>query len=375
MFLRFSYCIFIVWGLASFQLQAEEITKEITIYSDIAQQNLTLHITLPSGYRSEGTTRYPAFYTTSGTSRLDVLKTQVNWLSHVGFAPLPQVLFISLPSIEADKFTKASGSLSSLTTQVYEKEVLPYIDKHYRTHPYRVIEGFSSNANQLLSIFIDRPELFNAYMIFSPALGLDKSNLVEKLLAKKADSRYQHRSFYLSLGSFKENRGTFEKIHNHLATWSMSNIKGLEVITEDLSHKNYLAAPVVGLINAAEKIFSDRQPQASLFEKTGVEGVKQYFVKLHKKYGYELDVDNSIVDLGFYYAQIKQFVKAEETLHTLINKSPENIIYLVRLSEIQQQGSNTEKAKRTLTIALKHAKTQKDAEAISFIESRMTALN
>jgi len=375
MFLRFSYCIFIVWGLASFQLQAEEITKEITIYSDIAQQNLTLHITLPSGYRSEGTTRYPAFYTTSGTSRLDVLKTQVNWLSHVGFAPLPQVLFISLPSIEADKFTKASGSLSSLTTQVYEKEVLPYIDKHYRTHPYRVIEGFSSNANQLLSIFIDRPELFNAYMIFSPALGLDKSNLVEKLLAKKADSRYQHRSFYLSLGSFKENRGTFEKIHNHLATWSKSNIKGLEVITEDLSHKNYLAAPVVGLINAAEKIFSDRQPQASLFEKTGVEGVKQYFVKLHKKYGYELDVDNSIVDLGFYYAQIKQFVKAEETLHTLINKSPENIIYLVRLSEIQQQGSNTEKAKRTLTIALKHAKTQKDAEAISFIESRMTALN
>lgn len=375
MFLRFSCILFIAWALAAFQLQAEEVTKEITIHSDIAQQDLTFHITIPSNYKSEGENRYPAFYTTSGKSRLDVLKTQVNWLSHVGFAPLPQVFFISLPSIDADKSTKASGSLYSLTTRVYEEEVIPYIEKEYRTQPYRVIEGFSSNANQLLSIFIEKPQLFNAYMIFSPALGLDKSNLVEKLLTQKADNRYQYRSLYLSVGSFKENKIPFEKIHNHLATWTRSKIKGLEVITEDLSHRNYLSAPVVGLINAAENIFSDRQPEAALFEKTGISGVKQHFVQLHQKYGYKLDADNTIVDLGFYYARIKQFKKAEETLNTLINTSPENVIYLVRLSEIQQQGKNNEKARTTLKLALKYAKDQKNDEAISYIESRMTALN
>jgi len=375
MFLRFSCFLFIAWALATFQLQAEEVTKEVTIYSDIAQQDLTFHITIPSNYKSEGKNRYPAFYTTSGRSRLDVLKTQVNWLSHVGFAPLPQVFFISLPSIDADKFTKASGSLYSLTTQVYEEEVIPYIEKEYRTQPYRVIEGFSSNANQLLSIFIEKPQLFNAYMIFSPALGLDKSKLVEKLLTQKADSRYQYRSLYLSLGSFKENKIPFEKIQNHLASWTKSNIKGLEVITEDLSHRNYLSAPVVGLINAAEKVFSDRQPEAALFEKTGISGVKQHFTQLHQKYGYKLDADNTIVDLGFYYARIKQFKKAEEILNTLINTSPGNVIYLVRLSEIQQQGKNNEKAKTTLKLALKYAKDQRNDEAISYIESRMTVFN
>jgi len=375
MFLRFSTFLFIAWALATFQLQAKEVTKEITIHSDIAQQDLTFHITIPSSYKSEGENRYPAFYTTSGQSRLDVLKTQINWLSHVGFAPLPQAFFISLPSIEADKFTKASGSLYSLTTQVYEEEIIPYIEKEYRTQPYRVIEGFSSNANQLLSIFIEKPELFNAYMIFSPALGLDKSNLVEKLLSQKVDNRYQYRSLYLSLGSFKENTAPFEKIQTHLATWARSNIKGLEVITEDLSHRNYLSAPVVGLINAAEKIFSDRQPEAALFEKTGIAGVKQHFKQLNKKYGYELNSDNTIVDLGFYYAKIKQFKKAEETLNTLIKTSPENVIYLVRLSEIQQQGKNNEKAKTTLKLALKYAKDQNNDESISYIESRMTALN
>jgi predicted alpha/beta superfamily hydrolase len=375
MFLKFSYCVFFVWGLAAFQIQAEEITKEITIHSNIVQQDLTFQITLPSNYKSEGTTRYPAFYTTSGKSRLAVLKTQVSWLSHVGFAPLPEVFFISLPSIEADKFTKASGSLYSLNTQVFEKEVLPYIEKHYRTQPYRLIEGFSSNANQLLSIFIEKPQLFNAYLIFSPALGLDKSNLVEKLLKQKANHRYQQRSLYLSLGSFEENKTPFKKIHKHLSTWSTSNTKGLKIITEDLSHRNYLTAPVVGLINAAEQIFSDRQPEAKLFKNTGVAGVEQHFVKLHQKYGYKLDFDNTIVDLGFYYAKIKQFTKAEEALNTVIRKSPENIIYLVRLSEIQQQEGNSIKAKKTLTIALKLAETKSDAEAISYIESRMTALN
>jgi len=149
----------------------------------------------------------------------------------------------------------------------------------------------------------------------------------------------------------------------------------LEVITEDLSHRNYLSAPVVGLINAAEKIFSDRQPEAALFEKTGIAGVKQHFKQLNKKYGYELNADNTIVDLGFYYAKIKQFKKAEETLNTLIKTSPENIIYLVRLSEIQQQGKNNEKAKTTLKLALKYAKDQENDESISYIESRMTALN
>jgi tetratricopeptide (TPR) repeat protein len=238
-----------------------------------------------------------------------------------------------------------------------------------------VIEGFSSNANQLLSIFIDKPELFNAYMIFSPALGLDKSNLVDRLLNQKADSRYQHRSLYLSLGSFEENKVSFGKIQNHLTTWSTSNIAGLELITEDLSQRNYLTAPVVGLVNAAEKIFSDRQPEAVLFEKTGVAGVKQHFIQLNQKYGYKLEADNTIVDLGFHYAKIKQFIEAEKTLNTLINKSPENIIYLIRLSEIQRQAKNNPKAKKTLTVALKLAKTQNDIEAIGYIESRMTALN
>jgi tetratricopeptide (TPR) repeat protein len=375
MFLRFWHYLIIVLGLAAFQLPAEEITKEITIHSSIAKKELIFHVTLPSGYKSDGSTHYPAFYTTSGKSRLQVLKTQVSWLSHVSFAPLPQSFFISLPSIEADKFTKASGSLYSLTTQVYEKEVIPYIDKHYRTKPYRVIEGFSSNANQLLSILIDKPQLFNAYMIFSPALGLDKSNLVEKLLSNKVDSRYQYRSIYLSLGSFEENRVSFEKIQNHLSAWPTSNINGLEVTTEDLSHMNYLAAPVLGLINAAENIFSDQKPEAALFEKTGVPGIKQHFFQLHKKYGYELDTSNTIIDLGFHYANIKQFIKAEDALNTLINQSPENIIYLVRLSEILLQGNNSEKAKRTLTVALKHAKNQKNTEATGYIQSKLAALN
>lgn len=375
MFLRFSHYLFIVWALATFQLQAKEVTKEITIHSDIAKQDLTFHITFPQNYESDGTTRYPALYTTSGKSRLKVLESQVKWLSHVGFAPLPQVFFISLPSINADKFTTASGSLYSLTTQVYEKEVIPYIEKNYRTQPYRVIEGFSSNANQLLYIFIEKPQLFNAYMVFSPALGLDKSSLVEKFLTKKADDRYQHRSLYLSLGSFEENKATFERIDNHLITWSASNITGLEIWTEDLSNKNYLSAPVVGFTNAAEKIFSDRQPNAKLFVKTGVMGVEQHFNKLHKKYGYALDSSNTIVDLGFYYAKIKQFAKAEAALNTVITKSPKNIIYLIRLSEIQQQGNRKNNAKETLKIALTQAKIQKDAEAINYIQSRLTSLN
>jgi predicted alpha/beta superfamily hydrolase len=375
MFLKFLYCVVIFLGLTAFQSQAEEVTKEITIHSDIAQQDLTFHITLPRHYQSNGDTRYPALYTTSGKSRLEVLKSQVKWLSHVGFAPLPQVLFISLPSINADKLTSASGSLYSLTTKIYEKEVIPYIEKNYRTHPYRLIEGFSSNANQLLSIFIEKPQLFNAYMIFSPALGLDKSNLIENLLTKKTDNSYQYRSLYLSLGSFEENRPLFGKIQNQLKTWSASNITGLEILTEDLSKKNYLSAPIVGLTNAAEKIFSDRQPNAELFVKTGIVGIEQHFKKLHLKYGYELDPSNIIVDLGFYYAKIKQFTKAEEALNTVIIKSPKNIIYWIRLSEIQQQAGNNEKAIKTLKIALEHAQNKNDIEAISYIESRVASLN
>ena len=321
-----------------------ELTQEITIYSKIAQQDLTFQITLPSGYKKESKARYPTFYTTSGKSRLEILKEQVGWLSHVGFAPLPEVLFISLPFIKGDKFTKASGSLYPLTTQVYEEEVIPYIENKYRTQPYRVIEGFSSNANQLLAIFLDKPELFNAYMIFSPALGLDKSKLVDRLLAQKVDSRYQQRSLYLSLGSFEENRVPFEQIQDHLLAWSTDKTKGLEVITEDLSHRNFLAAPIVGLANAAERLFSDLQPNAKLFEKTGINGVRQHFAQLNKKYGYKLSSDNTIVDLGFYYANKKQFIKAEEALNTLILKSPENLIYLIRLSEIQQKGNSTDRS-------------------------------
>lgn len=87
--------------------------NQLVIDSKIAKQQLEVEFYLPRSYEEQPNKHYPVFITAAGGSRKNVAVEQIRWLSHVNFAPIPEVILIVLPNIElaqlSNKFDSASG--------------------------------------------------------------------------------------------------------------------------------------------------------------------------------------------------------------------------------------------------------------------------
>jgi len=262
--------------------------------------------------------------------------------------------------------------LDKVITQVLAEDVLPYVDQTYRTQPFRIMEGFSSWGNLPLYVFKNAPELFDAYFVLSPALELDKSGLIESFNGFEADKRYLHKYLYLSLGTFTGNRTEFDKLSNYLRVKNTGN--NLVFHSQDLSHLNYLSGPLIGLDAAATALFSDLSPEMAMFDKSGVAGLKLYYQELEQKYGYDLDIESSIIDLGFHFADNKQVEKALKTMAHIVDHNSDNPLLLIRLASVKQRAGLSEEALKTFGVALSVARKKKDEEAESYIKMRMADL-
>lgn len=368
-------CFFFIFNCS--HLMAKNIEEAVIFPSKFANHDLKFKVYLPDGYNSESDERYPVFYTTAGGSRINVLQEQLAWLSHVGFGALPKVIIVTVPYIEVKtdmepKYISASGVNSDLTIKVLNKEVMPYITKNFKTQPFNILEGFSSSGNFPLYVLANQPELFNAYISVSPALALDKSELLAKFDKRIASDAYQNKYLYISLGSFTSNAPLFENLENAL---KHNAHKGLNWHADDFRTDNYMTQPMLGVSKAVQRLFEDRSPSdMTQFKESGINGVLAYYSKLKAKYGYELYSTNTLIDLSYMQIESARYIEAIETLEFVVNKSPESAYYLTRLANAQLEAEQNNAAKNTYNKALTLAKKQGDEESIEFIQNKLKVL-
>lgn len=368
-------CFFFIFNCS--YLMAKNIELPVVLPSKFASHDVKFKVYLPDGYKDDSDERYPVFYTTAGGSRINVLKEQLAWLSHVGFGALPKVIIVTVPYIEIEtdmepKYISASGINSDLTIEVLNQEVMPYINKHFKTHPFNILEGFSSSGNFPLYVLANKPELFNAYISVSPALVLDKSGLLTKFDNRLASPDYKNKSLYLSLGSFTSNAPLFEGLEKKLNQYAHND---LTWHTEDFRTDNYMTGPMVGVSKAVQKLFSDRSPSdMTQFKASGVKSVEVYYDNLKAKYGYELSSINTLMDLSDMQLEDSQYTDAIKTLKLVVNQSPENAYYLTRLAKAQLAAKKNRAAKQTYNKALILAKAKGDDESIQFIKNKLKVL-
>lgn len=349
------------------QVQAEAF-KHITIESKISSKPLTVKFVLPKNYDTSDKA-YPLFITTAGGSRQDVVRAQFDWLSHVDFAPIPESILLVMPELElkvdSNKFDSAAGGMNQAYAQVLLNEVLPVIDKQYRTTGYRVIEGFSSFANFPLYLLRHHSDAINGFFIFSPGLELDKSGLVGSLQENWTAQQGKNNYVYLNLGTFKRNRPLYEKVKQALL--AQQNKSGLIAEFADFSEENYLSAPNLGLIAATESLFADLQPNYKRFHQGGSQALEQYFTDLSKKYKQAIAIDSKLVDLSFSYVYADKFDQAIAVMQQVVEQHQEHLLWRIRLGQILIQADRKAMAKKTLITARAMAIEQEDQEAISFI--------
>jgi len=183
------------------------IGKKFEIYSKILNETRSLLIATPEGYDEE-TDRYSVLY---------VLDGDENFVQAVGIARslagsdrIPPMLVVGVGNTERTRdftprteveneirfFPKNGGADTFL--QFVSQELIPYVNEHYRTRPYKVLVGHSIGGLFAIYTLTSNPKLFSAYIVIDPTLSWNNQAAVTKLGTVFKDMQELSSDLYLT---------------------------------------------------------------------------------------------------------------------------------------------------------------------------------
>jgi predicted alpha/beta superfamily hydrolase len=249
--------------------------------STILQENRYLQVRLPPGYTASGTTRYPVLFKLDGDNGVERYHDVVTNLSRAG--TMPEVIVVAIangqgqrnrdmtpPSLHQEAGL-AEGKMGSgpmgqgdRFLEFMEKELIPLIDRNYRTTGQRILAGHSRSALLVLHSLLTKPELFQARFIFSAPLTRDEQRMIADTKAFLATAP-NHRSFvYFNWGE-KEIEGMQRSRVAMEALLRERAPAGLKWLIESAPGADHQATPLAAIPRALEAAFTPgRDPARSL---------------------------------------------------------------------------------------------------------------
>ncbi|WDD99403.1 alpha/beta hydrolase-fold protein [Thalassomonas actiniarum] len=235
-FIRGCLTLFSLLSLAVFAGEPVVFGHSEKFFSKVLNEERSLLIKLPQGYRQSGNKTYPVLYTLDGQSHYRRVAGTLEWLSDTA-EMIPQHIVVGLVADngrqrlrDASPFKRASyknGSEASGDTFIrfLKTELIPYIDKKYRTRAFRTLAGHSAMARGVLHIMSSTDNLFQAYIAMSPALSDRERNkaFVENIGNKISDQDRSATFYYQTLGNEAVYRGNFERLSKVFASRAPEN--------------------------------------------------------------------------------------------------------------------------------------------------------
>jgi len=144
------------------------------LHSAVLEEDRILQLHLPTGY-AEADIAYPAVYLFYSDQVEEYFAQAVHELSALGTDRMPQTILVGIPNTQRYRDLLAwpqegrpgTGQAERFLRFVRE-ELIPFVDKEYRTKAYRILVGPQAAAVFGAYAFVNQPGLFQAYVLNDP---------------------------------------------------------------------------------------------------------------------------------------------------------------------------------------------------------------
>jgi predicted alpha/beta superfamily hydrolase len=181
------------WGqipsLSELKTETKTVTTGIsfTLHSNILNEGRIVMIGLPDGYE-KNTKKYPVFYLMDGQWGFDFTKQMIDWVSRTRYGFMPEMILVSLHTggdnrtrdLTPTQDKNNGGGGGDKLYNFIKDEVIPFVDKNYRTYNYRVLGGTSFGGVFVVNAFHRDPQFFNGYISLSPSMWWDNNILLNR---------------------------------------------------------------------------------------------------------------------------------------------------------------------------------------------------
>jgi predicted alpha/beta superfamily hydrolase len=175
---------------------AISIGTELTVPSALLGETRTIQVALPAGYAERpGYTRYPVLYLLDGQKFFRTVTGVVQHLASDASPRVPDLIVVGVSSQQRVRDSSPTHSLkgprgvdepdyapsggADRFLRFLTEELVPFVDRRYRTSGYRVIVGYSFTGVPVMHALFTRPQAFNAYLAIDPSWWWD-DYLLEK---------------------------------------------------------------------------------------------------------------------------------------------------------------------------------------------------
>ena len=310
-------------GFARIKGKPVSIGESIELQSTVLKEKRTILIHLPAGY-NQSQNKYPVLYLLDGESHFHHATGITQFLSMSGI--IPQMIVVAI--INTDRARDLSPSrIADIPTsggadkflKFLRDELIPVVEKNYRTHPFRILNGHSLGGLFTIHTLLTRPDTFNAYLVTSPYLLWNQSSLLKNLDSLLGKQKTFKNFLFITVGNESKllpSLFNFEKILKTKAP------KGLIWKFDFLRIEDHLSITHNGIYRELINLYSGwRVPKGYRFK--GLVPLQKHYENLSKKYGYKIQISaNMLNDLGYQFIELKQIDRAIKVFNYCIQIHP-----------------------------------------------------
>ena len=172
----------------------ENQTREVRVYT-------------PPGYDANGSTKYPVLYLLHGNNDTAAGWTEVGRANEILDNLIAQKkalpMIIVMPWGHATPYGEAQGNNTALFEKYLLDDLIPAIDKTYRTladREHRALVGLSMGGGQTLAIGLTHLETFSALGAYSAAVPADFETRFKAFLDDPSDANAKLKVFWIGCG-------------------------------------------------------------------------------------------------------------------------------------------------------------------------------
>ncbi|MCF2901235.1 esterase [Pseudoalteromonas sp. OFAV1] len=322
-----------------------------TIESSNLSEQRTVVVQLPKSYQTHPNKRYPVIYRLDGAGNLPLINAVLERLQQDDQAPEVIVVAIESTNRLRDFYPTVNKELQGPVGEgggaakflaFVEQELMPLVNKQYRTHDYRVIAGASAAGVFALYAMQADPELFQAHIAYSPAVWWNYGAPAKSLNTFVTKAKSINSYVYMNIG---EEAGIMRERYDDMQqTMQNSKVQNLRFKSDAFAGVSHNLTSAAGAFNAYHGLFLSKQmPLSALGD--DVSSIDAYYQRLSQQWGEQIaPPDRAVRLLGYSLTDNQQFERAIEVFKYNIKNYPKSAYALSALSYGYEMQGNIRQA-------------------------------
>ncbi len=344
----------------------------IDFKSRIMEEDRILWIRVPASYNEQSSAKqtYPVIYVLDGKTAFFPVTGVVSFMSEQGHVnyQIPEMIVVGVdtekrfrdltpiastkqPNGEEAKtpeqklMMKGSGGGEQFL-KFMQEEVFTYVEKNYRTNPYRIYIGHSLGGLTATYTFLKHPNLFNAAIAIDPSLWWDGAKYVnEAPELLKTMPKDQTRKYYVSVIDSSNYGGSLQfhskSIYNMGKAMGDASLKNLQYKVDYIPNTDHSSIPMLSWYNGLLFIFEGYHKSHYDYMKDP-DAIESHFKEIETKIGLKMDPPQAIFEILVHYLtspdRYPDPVKARKVLNMALKYYPNSIYFQDKLKALDTKS-------------------------------------